>query len=151
MPSLISERHCCQRTLSSFFCYLFFALFVGFLRLLFARVTFALRCIGVNDFNKQVGMKHNLCLQIFQNSLLNPWLGCGWWEEDGASLCKHWKVIREGSYYKIGNLWLESVSSTKLGSGRQQRLKGEEMSKEKGWSNHIRFEENVWPNKTLCM
>ena len=57
-------------------------------------------------------------------------------------MCKHWKVIREGSYYKIGNLWLESVRSTKLGWGRQQRLKGEEMSKEKGCSNYLPFEQN---------
>ena len=60
-------------------------------------------------------------LKAISRDILKPELrhfgGYEWPEGDGATLCKHWKVIRGGSYYKIGNLWLASVSQTKLGAG----------------------------------
>ena len=48
-------------------------------------------------------------------------------------VCENIGKLSEGSYYKIGDLWLESVRSTQLGLGRRQRprLKGEEMPKER--------------------
>ena len=59
-------------------------------------------------------------------------VACGWWWEEDGQVCVNIGKLSEGSYYKIGNLWLESVRSTKLGSERRQRprLKGEEMPKE---------------------
>ena len=66
----------------------------------------------INGLQRSVSYSRDI-----QKPELRHFGGYEWPEGDGATLCKHWKVIRGGSYYKIGNLRLASVSPTKLGAG----------------------------------